>query len=54
MPIDDSEDLALPVNGKKARLKKGDFVKLAANLGIGEKPMESSFRRLGEAIPLMK
>lgn len=53
MPIDDREELALPVNGKKARLKKGDFLKLAVNLGIGEKPMESSFRRLGEALPAM-
>ncbi len=53
MPIDDREELALPVNGKKARLKRGDFVKLAANLGIGEKPMEASFRRLGDALPAM-
>ena len=53
MPINDREELALPVNGKKARLKRGDFLNLAANLGIDEKPMDASFRRLGEALPEM-
>jgi serine/threonine-protein kinase HipA len=53
MPIEDKEELALPVNGKKAKLKRIDFEKLAANLGIPTRPMENSFRRIGEAIPKM-
>jgi serine/threonine-protein kinase HipA len=53
MPIDDKEELALPVNGKKAKLKRGDFEKLAATLGIVKKSMDSSFGRMGEAVPDM-
>jgi len=54
MPIDDKEQLALPVNGKKAKLKREDFEKFGANLGIIAKQSENSFRRLGEAIPAMR
>lgn len=54
MPINDKEDLALPVNGKKARIKRVDFEKLGKNLGLFPKQMENSFSRLEKAIPEME
>lgn len=38
----DAEETALPINGKKARLKREDFAALGRNLGIPEKVIEST------------
>lgn len=54
LPIDDKEEMALTVNGKKAKIKKEDFVALGNNLNISEKAIENSFARLMKHIPDMK
>lgn len=54
MPIDDREEVALTVNGKKAKLKRTDFVALAKSLAIPERAMENSFVRATKHIPEMK
>ncbi len=54
MPIDDKEEVALTVNGKKAKIKRGDFFALGKNLQIPEKVIENSFARLLTPIPAMK
>ncbi len=54
MPIDDKEEMALTVNGKKAKLKKEDFMVLGDNLNIPGKAIENSFARIAEHIPEMK
>ncbi len=54
MPIDDKEEMALPINGKKAKLKKEDFVALGKNLQISEKAIENSFARAFKPMPEMK
>ena len=54
MPIADNEEMALTLNGKKARLRKKDFEALAETLKIPKKAVENSFERLHRAIPKMK
>jgi serine/threonine-protein kinase HipA len=54
MPIDDKEEMALTVNGKKAKLKKEDFKIMGETLGIPEKAIENSFARIAKHIPEMK
>jgi serine/threonine-protein kinase HipA len=41
----DLEEMALTINGKKNRLKRLDFHKLGASLGINEKAIESVFQK---------
>jgi len=50
----DKEEMALTVNGKKANLKKSDFVSLGKNLKMNEKSIENSFERILSSIPKMK
>lgn len=54
LPIDDSEETALTVNGKKSKLAKTDFKNLGETLSIPEKVLENSFRRILKAVPEMK
>ncbi len=51
---EDREEMALTVNGKKAKIKKADFESLGKNLKISDKAIENSFKRIFEAIPQMK
>jgi serine/threonine-protein kinase HipA len=43
---DDSEELALTLDGKKKKLKKEHFEKLAKSLGLNDKQMERVFIRM--------
>lgn len=54
MPIEDKEEMALTVNGKKEKLKKEDFIALGKNLKIVEKAIENSFVRILKHLPMMK
>jgi serine/threonine-protein kinase HipA len=54
MPIHDLEEMALTVNGKKARLTRRDFEALGATLKIQEKALKNSFGRLSRAIAEMR
>lgn len=51
---EDQEEMALTVNGKKAKIKREDFVFLGKNLQIADKAIENSFSRLLRHIPEMK
>lgn len=51
---EDKEEMALTLNGKKAGIKRDDFVALGKNLQIPEKAIENSFARLLKHIPKMK
>lgn len=51
---EDSEEMALTVNGKKAKIKKEDFIALGKNLEIPDRAIENSFARLLRHIPQMK
>lgn len=51
---EDKEEMALTVNGKKARIKRKDFIALGKNLQIAEKAIDNSFLRLMKHIPEMK
>ena len=53
MPIDDSEEMALTVHGKKSRLTRNDFVAMARSLNIADKVIENSFSRLASAVAEM-
>lgn len=54
MPIDDKEEMALTVNGKKAKIKKEDFIALGVNLKIFKTAIEKSFIRITKHLPDMK
>jgi serine/threonine-protein kinase HipA len=43
---DDSEELALTLDGKKKKLKKEHFEKLAASLGLNDKQIKGAFGRM--------
>lgn len=47
---EDKEECALTINGKKNRLTRVDFDKLALNLGISDKSTERVYRRLVQKI----
>lgn len=51
MPIDDNEEMALTINGKKAKLKADDFKELARTMNMPAKAIENSFLRLNKALP---
>jgi serine/threonine-protein kinase HipA len=51
---EDKEEMALTVNGKKAKLKKTDFIALGKNLKIADKAIDNSFVRVTRQMPLMK
>jgi serine/threonine-protein kinase HipA len=54
MPIDDAEEMALTINGKKARLTRKDFEVMGETFKVQRKAIENSFDRLACAIPKIK
>lgn len=48
---EDSEESALTINGRKNKLKRSDFNALAENFGIGEKALQSIYKRFQKAQP---
>jgi serine/threonine-protein kinase HipA len=48
---DDREEFALTINGKKNRLKRGDFDSLARSLKINEKSLQSIYIRFKDMLP---
>lgn len=52
--LEDKEEMALTINGKKNKLKKDDFLVLGKNLSISDKVLEKSFERILKHIPDMK
>lgn len=54
LPIDDSEEMALTVNGKKARLTREDFEVMGETLKIPKKAVQNSFERLAGALPKIR
>jgi serine/threonine-protein kinase HipA len=54
MPINDIEEMALTVNGKKAKIKKEDFISLGKNLNLSEKAIDASFSRILKKLPDLK
>jgi serine/threonine-protein kinase HipA len=51
---EDNEQMALPINGKKNRLKKSDFNQLAASLGINSVTSERVYNKFQKQIIPMK
>ena len=49
---DDKDESALNINGKKRKLKKGDFDTLAANMGINTKSVENIYTRFASVLPI--
>ncbi len=47
---EDTEEMALTINGRKRKLKKDDFLTLAKTLGIPEKAIQNSFERLARKL----
>lgn len=50
---EDTEEFALPMNGKKSKLRKGDFDTLAASFNINPKTVASIYNDIKIAIPKM-
>ena len=50
MPEDD-EELALPLNGKKKRIKRSDFETAMRDSGMDEKAITNLFNKFFKAIP---
>ena len=48
---EDTEELALTLNGKKSRLRKVDFYKAITASGVDEKVIENLARRFSRALP---
>ena len=48
---EDTEELALTLNGKKSRLRKTDFYKAITASGVDEKVIENLSRRFSRALP---
>lgn len=49
--IDDKEESALTINGKRNKLNLNDFNELAASLGINEKPLKAIYNRFDKVLP---
>lgn len=54
MPIDDKEEVALTINGKKSKLNKNDFLALGKTLLISDRAVTNSFSRILSSIPNLK
>ncbi len=48
---DDPEEMALTLNGKKARLRQSDFLTFGATIGLGARQIENSLRRFKGFLP---
>lgn len=46
---EDREEMALPLNGRKARLERTDFEALGRNLHLGDRVIEATFDRMAAA-----
>lgn len=53
MPINDPEEMALTVNGKKSKLRLKDFESLGLSLGMPQKAIENSLTRLTQSAGLV-
>lgn len=49
---EDSEDLALPLNGKKSKLKRRDFYEFSKRIGISDAVFERSLERLQNSVKI--
>lgn len=49
----DKEEMALTINGKKRKIRKGDFIEMGKNLGMSERAMQNSFQMLADKIKKM-
>jgi serine/threonine-protein kinase HipA len=47
---DDSEDMALTLNGKKARIDGGDFRAFAKTIGLNERQTANAISRVADAL----
>ena len=43
---EDKEEMALTINARKRKIRRGDFIEMATMLGISEKAVQNSFKRL--------
>jgi serine/threonine-protein kinase HipA len=50
---EDKEEIALTLNGKKARLKRSDFDAFAKSLRIPDKVVKNTYLEISECIPEM-
>lgn len=50
---DDTEELALTMNGRKRKFKINDFLHLANSLGLKQKQVENIFLRFQKAMPIV-
>lgn len=48
---EDTEELALPVNGKKRKIKRQDFIVAMTSVGLDEKIIENIFKKFSKAFP---
>ena len=48
---EDPEELALTLNGKKRKLRRGDFVKAMAQSGLSEKVIDNMAKKFRRAFP---
>ena len=48
---EDTEELALTLNGKKRKLRKADFIRSITSTGVDEKVIENMARRFGRVLP---
>jgi serine/threonine-protein kinase HipA len=54
MPVEDPEEMALTVNGRKNRLTRADFEALGRALKINDKALQNSFMRIENALPAVR
>ena len=47
---EDSEELALTLNGKKRKFKKNDFVQFGITCGLSKKQIENSFKKFEKSL----
>lgn len=50
---DDPEELALPLNGKKNRLKREDFALFARNIGLNDRQFQAACDALAARLPVL-
>ena len=48
---EDTEELALTLNGKKRKLRKADFIRSITSTGVDEKVIDNMARRFGRVLP---
>ena len=48
---EDTEELALTLNGKKRKLRRSDFIKAITASGVDEKVIDNMARKFGKALP---